>query len=66
MLLIKNKYIVNPNGLKSFERIARYELEEEITYKILFDTIHRIVAVDSKDLLEYDDNIIREIYRKLW
>ncbi len=64
--LIKNKYIVNPNGLKSFERIARYELEEEITYKVSFDRIHRIVAVNSKDLLEYDDNIIREIDRKLW
>lgn len=64
--LIKNKYIVNPNGLKSFERIARYELEEEITYKVSFDNIHRIVAINSKDLLEYDDNIIREIDRKLW
>lgn len=64
--LVKYRYIYNPQGFHSFESLLRYEREEEIVYKTLFNNFEKVVVVNSKELKEYDKNIKREIEKELW
>lgn len=64
--LVKYKYIYNSQDIYSFESIERYEEEEEIVYKTSFDKIEKIVVVNSENLKEYEENIVREIPKDLW
>lgn len=64
--LVKYRYIYNSQDRYLFESIERYELEEEVVYKTSFDKIEKIVVVNSKNIKEYEKNIVRNITRDLW
>lgn len=59
--LIKHKYIQDPGGFNSFRRLLPYTLEEEVVYKVAKNEIEKVIVVNSKNLSNYEKNIIREI-----
>lgn len=63
--LIKYRYIQDPGGFNSFQRLRPYTLEEEVVYKTNIDEIEKVIVVNSKNLSNYEKNIIREIPKEL-